>query len=394
MSRRLGILVLLAFAHMWSGGAFAETRICNTGTVKVNLAIAYDANFTTVHGWFALEPGKCRSDTLAYWVSISQSDRQGRRGIALYYAGAWQVPIFYDSNREFCVHPTEGFRQDLLMGNVCSAGHEKVPFTIYARKVDGGLFPSTLNIKTDPDIDVKLFSSQSAASKEAEKHHANGIANYNNKNYDQAIVDFTKAIDASPQFSLAYNDRGMMKYFKKDYEGAISDFTRAIDIFPKYELAFVNRGMALADGRNNQTQAIADFSKAIEINPNYAPAYGERGFSYLAMKNFASARPDCAKAIALDAKYSGAYACRARVNLNAGNAGDALIDVQKALELDANNSGALATRGEIYETQGKRNEAIAEFRKALAIYPEHERAKEGLKRLEPTSWWRSLTGNK
>ena len=99
------------------------------------------------------------------------------------------------ASREFCVHPTDGFNQSLAFGNVCSPRHEKVPFTIYARDRDG-LFP------------------------------------------DQAITEYTKAIELSPKLAEAYNNCGVAKAGKGDYTGAIADYTLALQINPDYSTRY------------------------------------------------------------------------------------------------------------------------------------------------------------
>ena len=63
---------------------------------------------------------------------------------------------------------------------------------------------------------------------------------------------------------------------KGDYQDAISDFTKAIEINSKYEEAYLYRGLAKSD-LDNHKDAISDFTKAIEINPKVANVFYYRG---------------------------------------------------------------------------------------------------------------------
>ena len=46
---------------------------------------------------------------------------------------------------------------------------------------------------------------------------------------DGAFADYGKTIEVKPQYSQAYYYRGVLKFNQKDFEGAITDFTKAIE---------------------------------------------------------------------------------------------------------------------------------------------------------------------
>ena len=65
----------------------------------------------------------------------------------------------------------------------------------------------------------------------------------------------------------AYYNRGLAYGKKGKYDQAISDFTRALELNPGNARAYDRRGFAY--GKKGQyDQAISDFTKALEINPN------------------------------------------------------------------------------------------------------------------------------
>ena len=68
-----------------------------------------------------------------------------------------------------------------------------------------------------------------------------------NKNYEKAIVDYTKAIDINDSYEDAYNNRGVIFYIKQEYEKAINDYTKVIKLNPNnrdvyYNLALICKG--------------------------------------------------------------------------------------------------------------------------------------------------------
>jgi len=108
------------------------------------------------------------------------------------------------------------------------------------------------------------------------KYYTSGMEKYNATNYEIAIGDFSKAIEASPEFVEAYFQRGCAKHYSDDYNGAISDFDKAIELRPDSEVFYKQRGSSKTMLKDYKG-AIEDCDKAIEIKPDYDKAYALRG---------------------------------------------------------------------------------------------------------------------
>jgi tetratricopeptide (TPR) repeat protein len=63
--------------------------------------------------------------------------------------------------------------------------------------------------------------------KDAEACVSRGIAYYKENLYDQAISDYTKALEIEPRYALAYVNRGIAYYFKREYEKSWKDVKKA-----------------------------------------------------------------------------------------------------------------------------------------------------------------------
>jgi tetratricopeptide (TPR) repeat protein/S1-C subfamily serine protease len=104
------------------------------------------------------------------------------------------------------------------------------------------------------------------------------------KNYKQAIADFTEAIRLKPDFALAYNNRAFARLQNKDDKGAIGDYNEAIRFNPNNALLHVNRGFARLQNKDDKG-AIEDFQQAIRLKPELSETYNNGAFARLFQKN-------------------------------------------------------------------------------------------------------------
>jgi len=116
---------------------------------------------------------------------------------------------------------------------------------------------------------------------------------------DQAISDFTKAIELNPKDAIAFNNRGVAHDSLGQHEQAISDYNKAIELNPKYADAFYNRGIAHRNLGQHE-QAISDYNKAIELSPKDAIAFIGRGVTAATLGKTDAAKRDLQKALALN----------------------------------------------------------------------------------------------
>ena len=74
-------------------------------------------------------------------------------------------------------------------------------------------------------------------------------------------------------------EKGAKAYKNKDFNSAIINYTKAIELDPKYAKAYSNRGLAYSDLKKHE-EAIADYTIAIELDCKDAIAYDKRGDVY------------------------------------------------------------------------------------------------------------------
>jgi len=161
---------------------------------------------------------------------------------------------------------------------------------------------------------------------------SSGITAYKNKQYDEAVLDFSKAIELDPNSYDAYMARSRTYMAKGDYAKAIDDQTRMITLNPKGAYGYSSRMSAyLRLGKFDK--ALEDCSKIISLVPNNPDAYTLRAEIYGMTKDYDKAIEDYSKVIELDPKHGKAYAARAAVYVAMGEPEMAAADQEKAKSL-------------------------------------------------------------
>ncbi|HUI67590.1 MAG TPA: tetratricopeptide repeat protein [Nitrospirota bacterium] len=130
------------------------------------------------------------------------------------------------------------------------------------------------------------------------------------KKYDDAIKECTKQINANAgvisNVEYSYMNRGIAYEAKGLLDQAIADYSKAIEIKPRYDGAYVNRGNAYK-AKGLLVRAIADYNKAIELNIKNDKAYYNRGSAYKAKGLFEQAIDDFNKTIELNPNKNFTY---------------------------------------------------------------------------------------
>jgi tetratricopeptide (TPR) repeat protein len=125
------------------------------------------------------------------------------------------------------------------------------------------------------------------------KKPAGGAAEHANKAvklaqtgaYEEAIAEFTKAIELSPKDPRIYNDRGRVYHRMNRFPEAIEDFSKAIELAPKDYAGYSERG-AVQVSQNQMEAALADLNKALELSPGDTQTLRWRASAYRGLKQY------------------------------------------------------------------------------------------------------------
>jgi tetratricopeptide (TPR) repeat protein len=132
----------------------------------------------------------------------------------------------------------------------------------------------------------KPLTAPPAALTTARDYFIQGNYEYEQGKCDQAINDYTRAIELNPYLPEAYNNRAYVYMVKKDYASALSDLDMAIELRPDYVNALMNRG----DIYNyyysiDYTRAVADYDHVLRVDPDAQRHTSVCGHRLLAMNH-------------------------------------------------------------------------------------------------------------
>ncbi|MDX2077700.1 MAG: tetratricopeptide repeat protein [bacterium] len=208
---------------------------------------------------------------------------------------------------------------------------------------------------------------------EAMAYHVRGLAYYQINDYDQALINYDRAVELDATLNDVFSNRGNVYFTLGDYAKALDNYTQAIALSPMDALAYNNRGNAyvLLDERDN---ALADYNRAIELDPMYALAYSNRGNFYRAIGELDLALSDFNNAIQYDPQLTIAYYNRGNTYYDFGEYDKARADYDRAIQLDPQYAAAYTNRGLAYRQLGNTQQSIADYNRAIQLDPQNSDA--------------------
>lgn len=138
---------------------------------------------------------------------------------------------------------------------------------------------------------ITLFLSIAACMDPEYAHLKKGDDYSEKEKWSEAIIEYTKAIELSPNMIKAYNNRATAYTEKGEYDKAIADCTKAIEMDPKSTIPYYNRSIAYLYNRE-YNKAISDCEKIIELGLNSSWVYYHRGMGYFGLGDYRSAIAD------------------------------------------------------------------------------------------------------
>ena len=153
------------------------------------------------------------------------------------------------------------------------------------------------------------------------------------KQYDQALADYTVALETEPQHPNSLDNRTVIYLHKENYEAAYADADNYVRYHPNMYRAYLLRAFT-ADRLKKYDQALADYAKCIELEPENEEPRGNRGVIYYnAKQDYKAAKADFDAGIRLNPKKGVNYVNRARCWVQFGNKAEAQKDIETAKQL-------------------------------------------------------------
>ncbi len=139
---------------------------------------------------------------------------------------------------------------------------------------------------------------------------------HSRQDYETALKYYSRILDENKDpkvTSIISNHRGMVFFVLSNYEKAIPDFTRAIEANHENFRAYNNRGLAYRM-INKFDRAMEDFERSIEIHSMQTDAYFGRAQIYFELNDFPKALQDCDKVLNIKPDFNPAIRFRQLIN--------------------------------------------------------------------------------
>ena len=104
----------------------------------------------------------------------------------------------------------------------------------------------------------------------------NGIADFQRRQFESAIEHITKSIEMKNDLAVSYFYRGACYHSLEEYDEAMMDYTKALSLDNKMTDAYYNRAKIILTRKDIDNpkieNAIKDLEKAIELDPRFEDA--------------------------------------------------------------------------------------------------------------------------
>ncbi len=192
---------------------------------------------------------------------------------------------------------------------------------------------------------------------------------------EQAVADFTAAIELDPFNAGAYIGRGeaydhwqQRDRAVQEYGMAIKHLTESISLDSQNVKALLERAYAYQH-LGEIDKSIQDLDSAIGLEPDNPWTYQSRAGLNLQRGEIDSAIRDLDTAIRLDPSLTYSYSSRGGSYAQSGDYDKALMDYDMAVSLNPNFRWAYGNRGNVYSELGDYERAIQDYGRAIAIRP-------------------------
>ena len=207
--------------------------------------------------------------------------------------------------------------------------------------------------------DAALRNGRKAAAANAKDpggHSALGVEAAKKRDYETAIAEFTKAIEAEPngREKLFQSWHGISR--RQQIDRSVRGFRQGDRAGPTgCGAAYIGRGEVLLV-QKQLDQALADFDKALQIAPNDANARRFRGFVFISKGEWEKAIDDYTVVIQKVPDDGGAYERRAFAYRNLKKYKEAIADYTKAIATDSKDPEGYRRRAMAHTVGGRQQE--------------------------------------
>jgi tetratricopeptide (TPR) repeat protein len=204
-----------------------------------------------------------------------------------------------------------------------------------------------------------------------------GLARFNAGDYQNALADYTKAIELQPNDIYSYISRGNLHFALGNNTAALADLNQArsnlLSNSPFQPILALSLGLVEL-GMGNRENAIKTWTTGLDsLKGRKASAdittslYQGRALAYAQTNNLPAAIADMNQLIQLQPKRASAYYNRGSFYMQSQDPQRAVLDFTQAIALQSDYAEAYQSRGLAYQALRDQEKAIPDFQRAIAL---------------------------
>jgi tetratricopeptide (TPR) repeat protein len=184
--------------------------------------------------------------------------------------------------------------------------------------------------------------------------------------FDDAIADFSKALELDPKNILALSDRGLAYVWKDQLETADKDLTAAAAIQPDDAVLLRARGLYF-ERKGDWKSAITFFERSLQSEPKSAFSLQHKAFAEMSAGLSDQALTTVQRGLTNDPNSIRFHAMRARILATQHKTDDALREIETLRNLKPADDETLAMIGSLYQMLGMPDRAKALYGQAVTL---------------------------
>ena len=193
-----------------------------------------------------------------------------------------------------------------------------------------------------------------------------GYIKWDEKNFDESIKLYKKAIEINPKYVDAYNGWGYSLYDEKKFDEAADIYRKSLTIDPKNKYTFHYMGLNL-EAQGKTDSAVEMYKKTVQADPSYPDVYPDYGRILVKLNRIAEAEQMYDKQTELVPKSSAAFIDLADFYSERKEYDKALDAYNKAIELTPDYVKAIMGAADILSEQKKTEAANQLYKKAIEL---------------------------
>jgi Zn-dependent membrane protease YugP/tetratricopeptide (TPR) repeat protein len=189
------------------------------------------------------------------------------------------------------------------------------------------------------------------------------------RKWEEAVAEFTRAIELNPELTLAWHNRAVVQVLLGRIDAARSDLDAAIRLAPQFADALAGRGY-VRSLQGDLDGALNDCNAALRIENESDEALSARGTVYLAQGKYDLAIGDFTAALQLAPNRGHLYRNRALAHCHLEQHEQAIADADRALQLEPRDALSLNNRAAASIKLGHYARALEDLAAAVQLDPE------------------------